>query len=294
MPNRLPDDSLGIIIPERGNASMLAVCIAALKAALAHVSIRAEVAIVINGSKRSEYAGLIAAYPGVHFIFVPRPLGFSAAIRAGLQQITAGWTYLLNNDVLLDEHALSEVLRHRSRSVFSLASRISMTSETSERETNRTAIEFVDGLANLVELDGNITGPVDHLYSGGGSSLFQTAWLRFFVSRTMCYDPFYWEDAEWGVRARSMGLRNIFVPGSSARHHGKATIRRFYQAGEVSRIFERNRVQFQLRCVPDGDTFAIRERLHHAPWRTVRELLQPSRVASMVRARAMMMAAGTR
>ena len=55
--------------------AILAVCLAALEAALARISIRAEVAIVINGSRRADYAGLIASYPGFEFIFVSRPLG---------------------------------------------------------------------------------------------------------------------------------------------------------------------------------------------------------------------------
>jgi radical SAM protein with 4Fe4S-binding SPASM domain len=284
----LPDDSLGVIIPERGSATILAVCLVALEIALARVSIRAEVVVVINGSRRADYADLIARYPGFRFIFISRPLGFTAAIRAGLRHVTAGWTYLLNNDMWLAEDALSNILRHREPAVFSLASRITMTNQNAARETNRTGIEFIDGLANLLELDGATTGPVEHFYSGGGSSLFQTEWLRQFVNRTTCYDPFYWEDAEWGVRAKSAGLRNIFVPASSVQHVGKATIGRFYKASEVSRIFERNRIQFQLRCLPNEDTAAIRERLAHAPRKTIRELLQPLRVASMARARAML------
>jgi radical SAM protein with 4Fe4S-binding SPASM domain len=281
----LPDDSLGVIVPERGSATILALCLAALETALARVSIRAQVAIVINGSRRADYAALIARYPDFRFIFVSRPLGFTAAIRTGLRHITAGWTYLLNNDMWLAEDALSNILRHRGPTVFSLASRINMTNKDAARETNRTGIEFIDGLANLLELDGAATGPLEHFYSGGGSSLFQTEWLRQFANRTTCYDPFYWEDAEWGVWAKAAGLVNIFIPESSVQHVGKATISRFYTASEVSRIFERNRIQFQLRCIPNGSTSAIRERLVHAPRQTIRELLQPLRVASMARTR---------
>jgi GT2 family glycosyltransferase len=241
---------------------------------------------VVNGSHRTRYAPLDEKYPDFRFSVDSRPLGFTAAVRKGLEQITTGWTYLLNNDVSLDEDALAAVLGHRAADVFSLASRITMSKATSEKETNRTGIEFVDGLANLVELDGSTSAPVEHFYSGGGSSLFQSAWLRRFAARTICYDPFYWEDAEWGVLARSAGLRNIFVPESFVRHEGKVTVGRFFERSEVSRVFERNRIQFQLRCIRNCDLAVIRERLMHAPWQTLRELLQPLRLASMVRARA--------
>jgi MoaA/NifB/PqqE/SkfB family radical SAM enzyme/GT2 family glycosyltransferase len=285
-PRGVPADSLGVIIPERGNPGMLADCLAALKQALASVTIPSEVIVVVNGSVASEYDALKAAYPRYRFAFVQRPLGFTAAIQKGLGRLTTGWTYLLNSDMLLEKDALAAILLHRSTTVFSLASKISMTSERSEKETNRTGIELVNGLANLVELDGNSGGPVEHFYSGGGSSLFQAEWLRFIIGNTTCYDPFYWEDVEWGVRARSMGLKNLFVPDSRARHEGKVTVRRFYEPSEVFRIFERNRIQFQLRCMPDGDMTPVVERLRHAPWRTAYELLQPSRMVSTAGTRA--------
>ena len=92
--------------------------------------------------------------------------------------------------------------------------------------------------------------------------------------------------AQGDYATKAAGLQNVFVPESSVQHVGQATIGRFYSTAEVSRIFERNRIQFQLRCIPSGDTAAVRERLLHAPQETVRELLQPRRIASMARARA--------
>jgi GT2 family glycosyltransferase len=234
----------------------------------------------------------MSAYPEFEFVFNPRALGFTAAVRAGLRQITADWTYLLNSDVLLSEDALSALLEHRAPDVFSLASSIRMTTKDSAHETNRTALRLVDGLAMLVELDAGVGTAVDHFYSGGGSSLFQTSRLRYVAGLTECYAPFYWEDAEWGALSRAMGLRNLFVPQSQVQHEGRATIRRFYDAAEVSRIYERNRVQFQLRCIPDADTPAVRERMRNASWRTLLELLHPSRMWSMARVRASLVGGG--
>ncbi len=156
------------------------------------------------------------------------------------------------------------------------------------RETNRTAIEFVSGLPNLLELDSLELAPVEHYYSGGGCSLFQTSWLKRFVRRTPCYDPFYWEDVEWGVWARSAGLMNLHVPRSVVQHVRQATVRRFYHPDEVSRIFERNRLQFQLRCHAGVGSEALRERLMNAPDTTLRELLSTRRLASMLHARALL------
>lgn len=281
-----PADSLGVVIPERGDAAQLSMCLSRLNTALRALSVPAHVVIVVNGSARGDYVPLMARHPEFQFVFNRRPLGFASAVDLALRRLSCGWTYLLNSDMLLDQDALERLLPHRAPDVFSLASSIRMRTNGFGRETNRTSIEFVDGLPNLLELDARSGGVVEHAYSGGGSSLFQTAWLRTFVRRTRCYDPFYWEDAEWGVLARRHGLCNLFVPDSQAEHVGRATVNRYYDAAEVARIFERNRIQFCLRCLADSDPAALRERLAHASGRTIRELFRPRRLLSMARARA--------
>jgi len=192
----------------------------------------------------------------------------------------------LNSDVILSPDALRNAFDCIAPDVFSVASRVTMAGVRNGTETNRTRISIEDGLVNLVELS-PATGlsVVEHAYSGGGSSLFQAELLREFLKETRCYDPFYWEDAEWGVLARRMGLRNLFAPTSSVLHKGRATVSKFYDADEVSRIFERNRIQFQLRCCPDADWEPLRDRIALASWKTILELLRPGRLMSTARAR---------
>ncbi len=80
----LPDDSMAIIIPERGGSPELRSCLAALTDALAQVSIPHSVILVVNGSDARDYKELAAEFRAFRFHFVPRPLGFTAAVRAGL------------------------------------------------------------------------------------------------------------------------------------------------------------------------------------------------------------------
>jgi MoaA/NifB/PqqE/SkfB family radical SAM enzyme/GT2 family glycosyltransferase len=282
-----PAPTLSVLIPERGNPAMLQECLEALHCAIARLSDGVPVVVIVNGvSRRKDYASLENRYPLCKFVFIRRPLGFSAAIRKGLGCVSTGWTYLLNSDVLLSPEALLNVLQFRAPDVFSIASRVKMTGTGDGWETNRTQIGMLDGLVNLTELNPPPEpGPVEHAYSGGGSSLFQTGLLRGLIDDTQWYDPFYWEDADWGVQAGRMGFRNLFATTSSVLHQGKATVARYYDAGEISRIFERNRIQFQLRCSPDTELEPVRDRIANAPWQTIFELLHPGRVVSMARAR---------
>ena len=203
-----------------------------------------------------------------------------------MSHVSTGWVYLLNSDVILGPDALRNAFDCIAPDVFSVASRIAMAGVRHGMETNRTRISIEDGLVNLVELS-PATGlsVVEHAYSGGGSSLFHTELLREFLKETRWYDPFYWEDAEWGVVASRLGLRNLFAPTSSVLHEGQATVSKFYDADDISRIFERNRIQFQLRCCPDADWEPLRDRIAHAGWKTILELLRPGRLMSMARVR---------
>lgn len=282
-----PPATLSVVIPERGNPAMLSNCLEALDLATARLSMDVPVVVVVNGVRRpADYASVEDRHPKCTFVYSRRPLGFSAAIAAGMSCVSTGWTYLLNSDVLVNPDALCNALDCIGPDVFSVASRVTMAGALTGTETNRTRISMQDGLVNLVELSpAPGSGVVEHAYSGGGSSLFQTELLREFIHETCWYDPFYWEDAEWGVLAARMGFRNLFAPTSSVLHEGKATVSKYYNAGQIYRIFERNRIQFQLRCHPDADWEPVRDRIAHAPWKTILELFQPRRLMSIARAR---------
>jgi GT2 family glycosyltransferase len=87
---------------------------------------------------------------------------------------------------------------------------------------------------------------VEHFYAGGGASLFQTRLLRRLLDAA-AYHPFYWEDVEWGWRARKLGYRSLFCPASVARHTQRATIARYFSPSEIEAIVQRNQLLFQLR-----------------------------------------------
>lgn len=282
-----PASTLSIVIPERGNPAMLNNCLQALEVATARLSMDVPVVAIVNGIRRpADYTSLENGHPNCKFVYFRRPLGFSAAIRAGMSHVSTGWVYLLNSDVMLSPDALRNAFDCIAPDVFSVASRVTMAGVRKGMETNRTRISIKDGLVNLIELR-PVTGlsVVEHAYSGGGSSLFQAQLLRHFIEETRWYDPFYWEDAEWGVLASRLGLRNLFAPTSLVLHEGQATVSKFYEADEITRIFERNRMQFQLRCCPDADREPLRDRIAHAAWKTILELLRPGRLLSMARVR---------
>jgi GT2 family glycosyltransferase len=196
------------------------------------------------------------------------------------------WVYLLNSDVAPGPDALVEVGRLRQSLTFSIASQIFLKDTTRFREeTNRTRLFVEDGLATAHDVLPTDAAPVEHFYAGGGASLFQAPLLRRML-RSRVYDPFYWEDVEWGWRARKLGYRSIFCPASMVWHRQRATISRCYPAAEIDVVLQRNRLLFQLRNFTSaGSLDAAVMAIASAPCEVSNFFVSPRTVAAVMRGR---------
>jgi GT2 family glycosyltransferase len=158
------------------------------------------------------------------------------------------WVYLLNNDAILEPPALCSLAPHRASKTFSIASQIVLKDTTRFRdETNWTTLLVEAGLAVIHDrIPTSSEASAPNFYSGGGASLFQRRLLQSLLDDS-AYAPFYWEDVEWGWRARKLGYESTFCPSSVAHHTKRSTVARYYSPAEVERIVRRNRFLFQLR-----------------------------------------------
>jgi GT2 family glycosyltransferase/glycosyltransferase involved in cell wall biosynthesis len=240
---------LSIIIPERDSPELLLEALASLHDALDAVDEPCQVVVVANGAARNVYDKVVAKYPLLEWVHHRRPLGFSAAIHKGLQRVRYDWTFLMNNDMTLDRSALREVCALRSADIFAIACQIHQQSASGRREETGFTDWYVNAAGvQVFHADPGAKDNVrNHLCASGGAGLFRTAPLREYARDSRCYDPFYWEDVEWGCRAQQDGLSVLFCPGSHAWHRHRATSSRFYAAPEIARIAERNRILFDAR-----------------------------------------------
>jgi len=275
---RAQDDwrpGLSIVIPDRDAPDMLAAALASVDAALERIDEPNQVIVVANGAPESAYADIRAAFAHVEFVHDDLPLGFGAAIARGLAQARHDWVYLLNNDMTLDRAALSEVAAQRSGDVFSISSQIFQRSADGRREETGFTDWYADRAGVHVfhaSVDGS-TPTRAHLAGSGGATLFRKAPLVRYVRESRCYDPFYWEDIEWGVRAWRDGYLVLMQPASHAFHRHRATTARFYSIEEINRTIARNRVLFDARnrATPFGVEWLM-NRICDLDYRTQREM----------------------
>jgi radical SAM protein with 4Fe4S-binding SPASM domain len=268
---------LSALIPERDNVRELSDCLASVQTAAARWTEPIEVVVIVNGAPASAYASLQEQYPGVHWEFSDDPLGFCGAVRRGLRLVSLDWVYLLNSDMVLEPGALEEAGRYRNAGIFSVASQIVLKDETRFRdETNWTTLFIEDGLVTTHDRIPCSCEIVDGFYAGGGASLFQTQLLRRFA-RVSAYHPFYWEDVEWGWRARKLGYRSVFCPRSVAHHTQRSTIDRYFSPEEIDGVLLRNRFLFQLRNLTStGSLSRLCEELSYSPDFPGHYFLRPS------------------
>ena len=265
-PDLIGEPGISVIIPERDNLEELTSCLASMQQASERWDEPLETIVMANGSDPTLYWGLRGEYPGVRWLFHRRPMGFAKAVQAGLRAARYSWVYLLNNDIVLESGALCKLAEYRGHRTFSIASQILLKDTTRYRdETNWGALVIESGLATLHDWIPRSEATVDTFYAGGGASLFHKRLLEQLIDPPV-YDPFYWEDAEWGWRARKLGYASLFCPASVAHHTQHATIRRHYPASEVEAIMRRNRLLFQLRNFTSvGSLDRVMEEIAHAP-----------------------------
>jgi GT2 family glycosyltransferase/glycosyltransferase involved in cell wall biosynthesis len=281
-------EGISVVIPDRDAPELLTEALDSLDAALASIAEPYQIIVVANGAPKVRYAAILERWPTLEFVHDDAPCGFTAAIERGLARARHDWTLLLNNDMALEASALRELAAQRGADVFAIAAQIFQQSADGCREETG----FVDWYVDLAGVHvfhaplGDNAKPRQHLCASGGAALFRTLPLRRYVHESRCYDPFYWEDVEWGVRARRDGLRVLFCSAAKARHRHRATTARFYPLAEIDRIVERNRTLFDLRnAVTERGAGWLLQRVCDQPYASQRELASPTLAAEVFRHR---------
>jgi GT2 family glycosyltransferase len=268
---------VSVVIPERDAPDMLRETLACARAALRDLGEAAQVVVVANGAPKDTYAALARDYPEVEWEHSDPPLGFAGAIERGLARVRMGGTYLLNNDMTLDPGALSALMPLRGPRVFAIGTQILQADASGRREETGFTDWYVDGGGLRLYHAPPAASVARHLCASGGAALFRTSLLSRYLPASRAYDPFYWEDVEWSLRAWREGFEVLFCPGSLASHRHRATTSRFYAPAELDRIVERNRLLFDARhdasaAPPD----VLMDRVCGLAYESQRELARPA------------------
>ena len=185
------------------------------------------VTVVDNGSSDGSAELLARDYPEVKVISFTENRGFSVAVNAGIEQSSAPWILLLNNDMEIDPRCLA-VLRngvktYRDYDFFALK----MLNFHQRAILDGAGDGYLRGGAGYrlgtMEEDGP---PYDHDRDVFGACAGAALYRRDFFARVGLFDQdffAYLEDVDLNLRARRVGCRCRFLAAAIVWHIGSAT-----------------------------------------------------------------------
>jgi GT2 family glycosyltransferase len=218
---------LSVVIPCHGGVQDTCACIESLLAQADQAPDLAIEILVVDNASSDGTAGLGQEFPKVRVLEQAQNLGFAGGVNRGLQEARGDHLVVLNNDTLAAPHLLSRLLRpllvdqgigitapvsNHVKGPARLAVGPTVGVEAQSRtELERTLTEFaggkvqdVDTLAGLCLMFSRQTwqqiGPFDERFGLGN-----------------------YEDDDFCLRARLLGLRLVIVRDAFLHHHGHRT-----------------------------------------------------------------------
>ena len=209
--------------------------------------------VLDNGSVDGESAlsAIRREFPEVELFYSRRNLGFAGGCNAGMKialRSGANYLFLLNNDVLLEKSATTELV-----AVLEANPEVGAACPLIYYEADRDRVWFSGGrlrLGGRVQAEHEPDEPVSAGdLSRGSDWLPGTAILarRECVEQAGPMDPryfLYWEDVDWSMRIKRAGYRLVVVPRAILWHKINASTGTLPRPLSVVYYWERNRLRF--------------------------------------------------
>jgi GT2 family glycosyltransferase len=272
---------LSVVIPSRSGGDLLSRHLPEVARQASRLPAGGEVVVVDDSSEtglEQTQAAVERAGPNARLVTTSRHLGFSGACNRGAQEARGEYLFFLNNDMALEADCLATLIARLEPHPewFALSPTIF-----------NTAGGFVESVTQLVwvrgaldvSFPGRASGPSDPApgdvqiaYPCGGAFLCRRdQFLRLGGFASLCA-PFYWEDAELGLRAAAQGLGCMATSAARCRHEHAQTIGRQYSAWQIKQIYERNRWLVTWTVLRGGEAWL--DHLWWLPWRWLAALVR--------------------
>jgi GT2 family glycosyltransferase len=209
-----------------------------------------ELIVVDNASTdgtAAELQRLASQYPHVRIILNDHNAGFGPGNNQGLAAATGDILVLLNNDTVVPRGWLTRLARHLANPHVGIVG----------PATNRTCNEAQINLAYKTygEYEAVERAQREHFegerYAIRMPMMFCAAWRRDTLERLGPLDEQYeiglFEDEDYAIRARSLGLQLYWTPEVYVHHAYHASIGKLLPSGDYMRLFMANMGRFEAK-----------------------------------------------
>ena len=183
------------------------------------------VVVVDNDSQDDSMLTVKKCFPKAHCIFNKENKGFAAGVNVGIRyalQQEADFIFLLNNDALIEQKTLSVLLKQARKHPRAAFSPLIFSSKSKKR------IWFCTGVIDWWRMR-----TIHHQRERASATLLSSEYLSgcaFFAPRSAFFEVglfdeeyfLYYEDADWGVRAKKCGYALWTVPEAHAIHYERS------------------------------------------------------------------------
>jgi GT2 family glycosyltransferase len=191
-------------------------------------------------------------WPAVEFFAHADNVGLTANMRRAIATATTPYIAVLNNDLELDPDWLSQMRSALERSPHAAAADCRMIDYY-----DRSRLDGAGDLLNMAMLPGRRgSGEPNDGRFGEPEEVFSVSLGAALMRRSAYLDVgeldadlfAYYEDIDWGFRARLRGWSAIYVPAALAYHMGSATMNA--KPGRWSHLFPRNQIYVVVKNLP--------------------------------------------
>lgn len=171
-------------------------------------------------------------------IALKKNLRFGGAANIGVFLASNRYVFLLNNDVKVEPHTLSTLIKHfDDESVFAVGTLEYEGGSTGEK-AGKNKLWFNKGVFFHSKADTFEFG--ETAWASGGSSMFdKQKWLEL-GGFDHVYYPAYWEDVDLSFRARKKGWKILFDPSAEVIHKHETTNNSIFGRKQIEAMSTKN------------------------------------------------------
>jgi GT2 family glycosyltransferase len=210
-----------------------------------HEEPEAEFLFVDNASSDGSPGYIRQHFPEAKVIQQGANRFFAVSANTGIQAARHELILLLNLDVKIAALQLAGVhqIFEHDPAIFSLSPKVIDPRDNAQEQLF--CLKIQKGIIDLIE-------PADFMpeerreipYGTGGALFLRKSYCLQIQGFRTIYTPFYWEDADLGIRAVANGWKNVYCPDPVFHHYHSSQISAYFSKKYIKTIYERNRLIF--------------------------------------------------
>lgn len=235
--------SVSVIIPNYNGRHLFEKYLPYLYAALKKSNLIYEIIVPDDASKDDSVVFLRTHYPDIQVLENKNNLGFAGNCNRGIAAAKMDLIFLLNNDVKLTENYFEHLLSYfDSEETFGVMG--ALTTESNGKIQDGAKFPQWKGHQlnfTLNYIYQNPTQKAESLFLSGANALVDRKKIQLLGGFDEIFNPFYFEDAELGVRSWRCGWKNYFEPRSICYHEISSTIKKHNDRRKIKITARRNK-----------------------------------------------------